>query len=167
MTEGSGARLASARAAYTALRASIEAGEPWPLAAAFGTEPEADWGPREVLTHVAEMLPFWLGEWERLQAGDGSTPVPFGRTADDALRIGTIERDRTLPLRELFGRIDVGIGRWIDRLGDAAADAASADRVGVHPRLGEMPAAALADRFVVSHLEDHLTQLRTVLARRG
>jgi hypothetical protein len=158
-------RLAASRSAYAELRAPIEAGEPWPLATAFGTEPEADWGPREVLTHVAEMLPFWLGELERLQAGDGSAPVPFGRTADDALRIGTIGRDRTLPLRELFGRIDSGIGRWADRLTELAGDPGADSRPGLHPRLGELSAAQLADRFVVSHLEDHVAQLRTILAR--
>jgi hypothetical protein len=164
MTDSTGARLAAARTAYAELRGSIEGGEPWPLATAFGTEPEADWGPREVLTHVAEMLPFWLGEWERLQAGDGSAPVAFGRTADDAIRVGTIARDRTLPMRELFGRIDSGIGRWSDRLADGD-DPGAASRLGLHPRLGEMSAEQLLDRFVVSHLEDHIGQLRTILAR--
>ncbi len=37
-------------------RASARGG-PWPLADDFGTEPEASWGPREVLAHTAEMLP--------------------------------------------------------------------------------------------------------------
>jgi hypothetical protein len=165
MDDPIGARLAASRAAYAGLRGPIEAGEPWPLATAFGTEPEADWGPREVLTHVAEMLPFWLGEWERVQAGDGAAPVRFGRIADDALRIGVIERDRSLPLRELFARIDTGIGRWADRLADAARDPGWTGRVGVHPRLGELEADALVERFVVSHLEDHVAQLRTVLDR--
>jgi hypothetical protein len=167
LSDTTSARLAASQAAYRELRPSIEAGEPWPLAAAFGTEPEADWGPREVLTHVAEMLPFWLGEWERVQAGDGSAPVPFGRVASDTLRIGVIERDRTLPLRELFGRIDAGIDRWVARLAELPAASDAAARTGIHPRLGELPAAELVDRFVVSHLEDHTAQLRTILARRG
>lgn len=166
MSDPTSERLATARAAYAGLRNTIEVAEPWPLAAVFGTEPEADWGPREVLSHVAEMLPFWLGEWERIQAGDGSAAVPFGRTADDTLRLGVIERDRTLPLRELFGRIDTGIGRWLTRLAEAAADPDAATRLGVHVRLGEMPATALVERFIAAHLEDHIAQLHTILARR-
>jgi hypothetical protein len=165
MSDTSGDRLAAAREAFAALHAPVAAGEPWPLAAAFGTEPEADWGPREVLTHVAEMLPFWLGEWERLQAGDGSAPVPFGRVADDALRIGVIGRDRTLPLRELFARIDDGIGRWQERIAGVAGDPAVGARPGLHPRLGEVSAGQILDRFVVSHLEDHVAQLRAILDR--
>ena len=65
MTDPS-SRLAASRAAFAALHPRVAAGGPWPLAAHFGTEPEASWGPREVLAHTAEMLPYWLGEFERL-----------------------------------------------------------------------------------------------------
>jgi hypothetical protein len=158
------ARLTAARDAFHALAPRVMAGEPWPLAAAFGTEPEASWGPREVLAHTAEMLPFWLGEAERIveagrAPGDG---LPFGRTAEDALRIGSLERDRTLPLRELFDRIDAGIGRWERRLPDLRPGQGSA--VGRHGRLGEMTADQVRDRFVITHLEDHLGQLEETIA---
>ena len=155
-------RLRASRSGYTALAPRIAAGEPWALATTFGTEPEASWGPREVLAHVEEMLPFWLGELERILDGDPAAPVPFGRISDDPLRIGLIERERTLPLRVLFARIDTGIGAWIDRL--AGLTPAERARVGLHPRLGPMTVAELPERFVVGHLEDHLRQLDEVLA---
>jgi hypothetical protein len=159
------ARLAAARTAFSALAPRIRQGEPWPLAERFGTEPEASWGPREVLAHTAEMLPFWLGEYERVveAARPAGDPAPFGRTAADTLRIGILERDRTLPLRELFARIDAGIERWQRRLEarvpgeDAAA--------GQHSRLGEMAAGEIRDRFVTTHLEEHLEQLEAILSR--
>ena len=109
-------RIAAARRAYAELAPRVVAGEPWALAEDYGTGPEASWGPREVLAHVEEMLPFWLGEMERVIDGDGSAPVPFGRIADDAVRIGIIERDRRLPLRVLFGRIDAGLAAWEARI---------------------------------------------------
>ena len=49
-----------------ATRPAVEAGAPWPLAAVYDDSDEARWGPREVLAHVAEMLPYWLGEIERI-----------------------------------------------------------------------------------------------------
>lgn len=156
-------RLRAVRAAYAGLRPRVAGGEPWPLAAAFGTEPEAAWGPRELLAHVAEMLPYWLGELERVVDGaPGGRPVPFGRVADDAVRIGFIERDRTLPLRVLFGRIDVGLRDWSDRLGSLTDDEWT--RFGQHTKLGELPATAIPDRFVVGHAEDHVAQLEGILA---
>jgi DinB family protein len=157
-------RIAAARRAYAELAPRVMAGEPWALAEDYGTGPEASWGPREVLAHVEEMLPFWLGEMERVVDGDGSTPVPFGRTADDQVRIGIIERDRSLPMRVLFRRIDDGLAAWQERL-PSVTDAESG-RLGAHPRLGEMPASAILDRFVTGHAEDHIAQLNDILATR-
>jgi hypothetical protein len=154
-------RIAAARAAYADLAPCVVAGEPWQLAEDYGTGPEASWGPREVLAHVEEMLPFWLGEMERVIDGDGSDPVPFGRTADDPLRIGIIDRDRSLPLRVLFARIDAGLAGWADRL--ATLTSAERELIGVHPRLGEMPAPAILERFVLGHAEDHVAQLADIL----
>lgn len=162
-------RIAAARHAYTDLSARAHAREPWSLATTFGTQPEASWGPREVLAHVGEMLPFWLGELERVVDGAAATAavgatVPFGRVADDAVRIGVIERDRSLPLRLLFGRVDAGLRDWAERL-TTLTDADRA-RIGVHPRLGEMPAPAILERFVLDHAEEHIAQLETILSAR-
>jgi hypothetical protein len=38
-------------------------------------------------------------------------------------------------------------------------------RIGVHPRLGEMTVAAILERFLVGHLEEHVRQLREVVGR--
>lgn len=158
-------RLADARADYAALRSRVVGGEPWPLADAFGTEPEASWGPLEVLAHLAEMLPFWLGELERVVDGDGVTPATFGRVADDAIRLGVIERDRTLPARALFARVDTGLWAWMERMPQLTD--VERGKSGLHPRLGEMPAARIAERFVLGHAEEHLAQLQEILAAAG
>jgi hypothetical protein len=155
-------RIAAARRAYAELAPRVMADEPWTLADDYGTGPEASWGPREVLAHVEEMLPFWLGEMERIVDAPGRAPVPFGRTADDPVRIGILARDRTLPLRVLFGRIDAGLRDWEDRL-PSLSDADQA-RIGLHPRLGEMPAGGILERFVIGHAEDHIAQLNEILA---
>jgi hypothetical protein len=145
-------------------RERIAAGEPWPLSAQFGTEPEASWGPRETLAHVAEMLPFWLGEIERILAGRAE-PVPFGRVADNELRIGVIERDRSLPLRELFARIEADAGRLARRL--RALSPAEAERTGAHPTRGVLTVSQSAERFVAAHLEEHVVQLAEILDARS
>ena len=87
--------------------------------------------------------------------------MPFGRTADDPLRLGVIDRDRSLPLRVLFARIDAGLGGWAERL--ATLTPGERERIGVHPRLGEMPAPAILERFVLGHAEDHVAQLTDIL----
>ncbi len=158
------ASLSASGAAMAALQPRVVAGSPWPLADRFGVEPEASWGPPEVLAHSAEMLLFWIGEIERVLDGAG-TEVPFGRVGTDPLRLGVLERDRTLPARELFARIDAGLARYARRLPEL--DEAAAASVGVHPTRGRMTVAEMVDRFVVVHLAEHVEQLTTILDDAG
>jgi hypothetical protein len=110
------------------------------------------------------MLPFWLGEIERIVDAQGEV-VPFGRIADDALRIGVIGRDRTLPPRALFDRIAASTEAAARRLG--GLDDRAAHLRGAHPRLGELTVIEIVERFMAAHVEDHTAQLaRTVDAAR-
>lgn len=159
------ARLRAAASAMAALRPRIEADRPWPLHdVEEGTGPESAWGPTEVLAHVAEMLQFWLGEIERILDG-GPGPVPFGRTAADRVRVLTIERDRTLPPRELLDRIQASTERYARRLAELGPD--DLDRPGLHPTRGELTVRDAIRRFVVDHAEEHLVQLQVALEGRA
>jgi hypothetical protein len=158
-------RLKSAAAGIVAMRPAVEAGAPWPLADVYGVEPEASWGPPELLAHVEEYLRYWMGEIERVVGSDGSAPVPFGRVASDSVRLGVIGRDRSLPLRELFARIEADAARVADRLGELGE--AEASRVGVHPARGEMTVRDMLEPFLAGHSEGHLAQLREILAARS
>src|SRR5258705_8088989 len=157
-------RLARASAAFEAFRPAVAAGDPWALSPAYGSEPESDWGPKEVLAHTAEMVGFWQAEIDRILAG-GPDPVPFGRVATDPVGIERIGRDRELTTSELFDRIAAGEDRLAAKLGSMSA--ADTERVGLHPRNGEMTVSAIVERFLVAHLEDHVNQLRTILATRS
>jgi hypothetical protein len=147
-------RLRATADTFLALRPAVLAGEPWPLATDFGHGPEAAWGPPEVMAHLTEMLPYWLGEVERILAG-WPTPVPFGRVATDELRIAIIGRDRTVPDAARYERRLVELGT-----GDLA-------RKGLHPARGSISVQTVLDLIVVEHLEEHCAQLRELLAAAG
>jgi len=155
-------RLETAADDLLALVPRVAAAAPWPLSEMYGPEPEASWGPPELLAHVEEFLPYWIGEIERVLAGPADSPVPFGRIATDTLRIGTIGRDRTLPLRELSARIQSDSRRVADRLRELTD--AEAGRLGSHPARGEMRVRDMLEPFMVGHLEGHVVQLREILA---
>jgi len=158
-------RLETAAARLATTREPVTRGEPWPAGAVAEGSGEADWVPTEVLAHVAEMLPFWLGEMERVLAGPdhrgGAGPTPFGRTPGDQVRSLTVIRDSTLPARELYDRIGAAVERYRHRLPELA-DAEIA-RTGLHPTRGEMSVPELLDRLAVTHLEDHAEQLEHAL----
>jgi hypothetical protein len=159
-------RLEQATEAMVELGPRLAAGEPWPPADIVGPGPESSWGPREVLAHVAEMLPFWLGEIELiLDAGGGGEPPAFGRLEADELRVAIITRDRAFPARELLGRVEVEgrrVARRLRALGDADAGA-----MGRHVTRGDLTVRDIAERLIIGHLEGHVAQLRESVAGTG
>lgn len=156
-------RLRHAGTDLFALRGALVAGEPWPLSAAYGTEPEADWGPREVLAHVTEMLGYWPLQLSLVLAGDPATAVPFGRIATDAERIRRIEVDRERPAAELLDEIDASLASAIT-FADSLTPA-DLERRGAHPSRGEMTVGHGMTTFLADHLEGHVVQLREILGR--
>jgi DinB superfamily len=146
------------------LQDPIDAGRPWPVGPVAGEGPESEWGPPEVLAHVAEMLGYWLDQVELVIAG-ATQPVPMGRQTGDPIRIASIERGRSLSTADLLGQIHGAVARYRERLPELTAD--DWGRVGVHPRLGEMTVAEMLPRFVLGHMEEHAAQLRAVLGVAG
>ena len=166
--DGQAARLEAAAAAILALGERLEAGAPWPLAELYGTEAEASWGPPELLAHLDEMLPFWLGEVERiLDADPAGGAFPFGRVGgpDDVLRIGIIGRDRRLPVRELLARLGADCRRVATRMRQLSD--AESERLGLRANGEAITTASLFEDFVVGHIEGHVDQLNTILATAG
>jgi hypothetical protein len=159
-------RLEQATEAMVELGPRLATGEPWPAADVVGPGPESSWGPREVLAHAGEMLPYWMGEIELiLDSGGGGEPPAFGRVEDDDLRVAIITRDRAFPARELLGRVEAEgrrVARRLRALGDEDAAA-----IGRHVTRGDLSVRDIAERFIVSHLEGHLTQLRETVSGAG
>jgi len=156
-------RLRDAGSALLSLRGALVAGEPWPLSAAYGTEPEADWGPREVLAHVNEMLGYWPRELAGVIAGNPAEAVPFGRVASDAERIRRIAVDRERPVGEQLDAIGLSLAGAASFL--AGLTAADLQRRGAHPTRGELTIERSVEPFLTGHLEGHVVQLREILAR--
>lgn len=163
-------RLERATTTLTELGPATAAGEPWALTDVYGPGPESAWGPRELLAHLGEMLPYWMGEIElildaRVDAAGahrGTEPPGFGRLEDDPIRVQVIGRDRAFPGRELLARIDAEGGRIARRF--RALDDAQAGYLGRHVTRGNLSARDIAERLMVGHLEGHVTQLREILA---
>ncbi len=149
-------RMLTARDNLVRMRSRIDVSAPPPE----DLPRRRDWVAREVLAHIVEVLPYWLGEIERVVAGR-IEPVPFGRTPADLVRMLTVDRDRTLPIPELYARLDNSLERILRRLMEL--DERQAARRGLHKQRGEMTVRQIVDVMLAAHIEEHCQQLAAAL----
>jgi hypothetical protein len=119
-----------------------------------------EWVGREILAHVDEMLPYWMGEIERVLVGPVE-PVPFGRDETDLVRVLTVDRDRMLPVSELYARLDHTLERVLRRL--LELDERQVSRRGLHKKRGEMTVRQIVDAMLAGHIEEHCSQMAALL----
>ena len=149
-------RMRTARDGLVRMRGRVEASAPLP----DGLPRRREWVAREILAHIDEMLPFWLGEIERVIDGPLDL-VRFGREPNDLVRRITVHRDRTLPVHELYARLDHSLERVLRRL--LEIDERQANRRGVHSSRGEMTVRQIVDTMLAVHLEEHCRQIAAAL----
>jgi len=118
------------------------------------------WEAGQVWAHLAEFPGFWLDQIRAILAArthGAEGPIPFGRMKTDASRTEPIERERRTAPTELLQRAAAKLDELSTSLTALPDDAWNAS--GLHPTLGEMGLAAIVERFVLSHLEEHADQL--------
>ncbi|MHB8717546.1 MAG: DinB family protein [Candidatus Dormibacteria bacterium] len=159
-SDGFAARLDAVRSRLEALsRARLPAG------ALTAEDPPTGerWEAGQVWAHLAEFIPYWIAQAERVLDGRDAGPAAFGRTKRDPERVGAIERgrDRSVPEQWEVVSGDITLLReFVERVGDDGWPVR-----GRHPTLGEMSVARLVDEFLVGHLEEHAEQLEGLAGR--
>ena len=115
------------------------------------------WEAGQVWAHLAEFVPYWHAQIQKVLAQPPGEPVPFGRTKGSPERIAAIERDRLTAPQELLGRVRAGIAELRATLEGLPAESWSS--LGLHPTVGEMPLPRILEWFEIGHLEEHADQL--------
>jgi hypothetical protein len=125
------------------------------------TEPDPDtderWEAAQVWAHMAEFVGYWRQEAESVIAAFHGEPVPFGRVKSDPGRIAAIETGRREPIGTLAQQARGALAElksFLSGLGTAELNA-----MGCHQTAGDLDVAAIIERFVLDHLDEHLAQL--------
>lgn len=154
----------SERLDLVAARLEAAAGAPLPGNAL--TAPDLPTGERweagQVWAHLAEFIPYWIGEARLVLAGRGGEPAAFGRTKKDPGRIAAIERERGTDRAALWARVAADIASLRDFI--PAVPDEGWRVVGRHATLGEMSVERLVEEFLVGHIEEHADQLEDLAA---
>jgi hypothetical protein len=119
-----------------------------------GTE---QWQANQVWGHLAEFLPYWLDQIDKVIAQFGGQAVPFGRTKEDAARLEGIAAGLGVPIPEQMANVRQALEQARNYLANLTPQQWQA--IGLHARRGEMPVPAIVHTFMVDHLEEHAAQL--------
>lgn len=119
------------------------------------------WDRYNVLGHVAEILPYWIGELT-IAMSDG---VPIGRQAGSAERQAGIVGGRAVGETKLREQVDSGLAdlvRFLDRLSPG-----DLDRTITMRNQGERPMRWAVENLLVGHVEGHCAQLTELGGAKG
>jgi len=114
----------------------------------------------QVLGHMVEMIPYWLGHCRTLIAATAEPPV-FGRGIDAPERLAGIERGSSGDPKELLGLLNDEVKAAARAIREMSA--AERSKKGIHTKLGELTVADSVERLIVAHAEEHLEQIRSAL----
>jgi hypothetical protein len=120
------------------------------------------WDAGQIWAHLADFVPYWISQAERVMAADSPDPVPFGRARASADHIAAIERDRHQGSNALWHDVKEDLNDLRAFLGDIS-DRAWLTK-GLHPTRGVMTVSQLIEELLIGHLEHHATQLEGLRA---
>jgi len=127
---------------------------------AIDPETGESWDAGQMWAHIAEFVPYWIAQAEKVIAGASPEPVPFGRTPSNPDRLTAIERDRHRGVSALWHDVREDLNDLRALLGSVTERGWQVR--GLHPTHGVMPVSRIVDQLLVGHLEKHATQLEAL-----
>jgi hypothetical protein len=125
------------------------------------TEPDPGdserWQAAQVWGHLAEFMPYWLDQLQKVVAQYSGQPVPFGRTKADAARLEGIANGLGIPIATQMANVRQALEMARNYLATLTPEQWQA--IGLHARRGEMGVPDIVKTFMVDHLEEHADQL--------
>jgi len=120
----------------------------------------AEWSVMEVLGHLVEMVPFWIGQSAKIVAA--VEPPVFGRELDAPERLAGPAQGASGDMQALLKQFEVNVADAAEEI--RCLSAADYAKSGRHIQRGAMTVAEVVGLFVVAHAESHLKQVREALA---
>lgn len=135
-----------------------------PIAALFDTRlyqtpTENEWSIMENLAHIAEFMPYWGGEVEKLVEHPGQN---FGRTMQHEGRLSALREHGHDTLTQAKAALPGSYAR-LDEVLSHLRDSDLA-LTGQHVKFGERTLEWFIGEFITEHFHSHLAQLRACLA---
>lgn len=124
---------------------------------------EEEWSILQILSHLVEAVPYWLGEVERVVTAPGSS---WGRGLQDPARLAGISDTDSLSVVNVLA--EVGNLRRKVTSGLQGLDTETLKQESPHrnfAKFGEKPVSFIIDHFINEHVDGHAKQIQRNLSK--
>lgn len=143
------ARVKQAQDTLTASLEGITEGE------LYSAPKEGEWSVAEILAHICEMQPFWMGK-VGLMLRESNPDV--ARTDEEReLRIRAVQEHRSDPLPTILERLKEASEHALQAVSRLSAE--DLERPGHRPDGTSTTVRGLIERNIIAHLEEHARQI--------
>ncbi|MGE7764111.1 DinB family protein [Peribacillus sp. NPDC096540] len=124
---------------------------------------EGEWSIMQILSHIAEAIPYWLGEVETVVATPGSK---WGRGLQDPARLAAVTDTEKLSVDEVLKQVDelkYKVESGLGKLDEETLSKESPHRN--FAKFGNKPVSYIVDHFIDDHVSGHYDQIKRNLSK--
>ncbi|MFD6440356.1 DinB family protein [Peribacillus sp. NPDC060186] len=124
---------------------------------------EEEWSIMQILSHLAEAIPYWLGEVETVVATPGSK---WGRGLQDPARLAAVTDTEKLSVDEVLKQVDEL--KYKVEIGLGKLDEETLSKESPHrnfAKFGNKPVSYIVDHFIDEHVSGHYNQIKRNLSK--
>ncbi|MFB7640720.1 DinB family protein [Peribacillus butanolivorans] len=124
---------------------------------------EEEWSIIQILSHIAEAIPYWLGEVETVVATPGSK---WGRGLQDPARLAAVTDTEKLSVDEILKQVDelkYKVESGLGKLDEETLTKESPHRN--FAKFGNKPVTYIVDHFIDDHVSGHYDQIKRNLSK--
>lgn len=122
-----------------------------------------EWSIMQILSHLAEAIPYWLGEVETVIAKPGAK---WGRGLQDPARLAAVTHTDKLAVDDVLKQVEELKYKVESRLGNL--DEETLSRESPHrnfAKFGNKPVSYIVEHFIDEHISGHYDQIKRNLSK--
>lgn len=122
-----------------------------------------EWSIMQILSHLAEAIPYWLGEVENVIAVPGSK---WGRGLQDPARLAAVTDTDKLAVDEVMKQVEELKYKVESSLGNLDEETLSKESPHRNfAKFGNKPVSYIVDHFIDEHVSGHYDQIKRNLSK--
>lgn len=153
------------RSVYDSIENIISQVEKLPEETVYWKPSEDEWSIMQIITHLAEAIPYWAGEINRIK---GQQTEAWGRGLMDETRLQTVSDEHIsgLTIAKVLSDLSKVPSLVEETIGALTTEELAITAPSRNPKFDGKPVAFIVDHLIVEHTAKHFGQIQRNLSKR-